>query len=162
MPSFLHLNSFKIYNILLFFVFSIIVNNNLPNLLSTSFYCIFYLFIIYLGIFQNRISLYFIYFIYAIMLDILLLNEIGPHLIIFFLILVILNISFKYLYNLSSLKVYFLIILIQIFMISAQMVISYLFYNIHFNYNNFFEIIILSIILSYPILIIFSKLDKIN
>ena len=162
MHSFLHLTSFKIYNIFLLFIFSIVVNNNLPSLFSTLFYCIFYLFIIYLGIYYYRKSLFFIYFVYGLLLDILLLNEIGPHLLVLIITLFFFNFSLKLLYNLSSMKVYLLIILLQIFMMFLQMIISSLFYNINFNFLHFAQIIILTLFVSYPIFLFFSKLDKIK
>ena len=162
MPSFLHLNSFKIFNIFLFFLFSVIINNNLPHLFSIIFYCIFYFFIIYLGIFYYRKSLFLIYFIYGLLLDILLLNEIGPHLLVFMFILLLLSFSLKFLYNLSSIKIYFLIILLQIIMIFVQMNLSYLLFNIDLDFVYFFKMILMSLILSYPIFLFFSKLDRFN
>lgn len=162
MLPYLHLTSYKIFNIFLLFIFSIIINNNLPSLFLNSFYCIFYLFIIYLGIFHYRKSLYLIYFIYGILLDIFLLNEIGPHLLVFIFTLLFLNFSLKYLFNLSSIKVYFFIIFLQILMIFIQMVISYFSFNIIFNLNHFIEIIFLTLFLSFPIFLFFSKIDKFN
>ena len=162
MLSSLHLNSFKIYNIFLIFIFSIIISNNLPILLSTSFYCIFYLFIIYLGIYHYQKSLFFIFFIYGLLLDILLLNEIGPHLLVFSFILLFFKFSLKFLYNLSSIKVYFFIIILQILMIFMQMILSYLFFSINIDFMSFFEIVILTLVLSYPIFLFFSKIDKFN
>ena len=162
MLSLLHLNSFKIYNVFLLFIFSVVVNNNLPSLLSTSFYCIFYLFIIYLGIYHYRKLLFFIYFIYGLLLDILLLNEIGPHLLVFIFTLFFLYFSSRYLYNLSSIKVYLFIIFLQILMIFLQMMIGYLLFDINFSSMFFLEIILLTLLLSYPIFIFFSKLDQFN
>ena len=158
----MHLNSFKIFNVFLIFIFSVVVNNNLPSLLSTSFYCIFYLFIIYLGIYYHKKSLFLIYFIYGLLLDILLLNEIGPHLLVFICTLFFLNYFLRFLYNLSSTKVYLFIIFLQILMIFIQMMISYLLFDIFFNFMYFIEIILLVLVLSYPIFLFFSKLDQFN
>ena len=162
MLSFFNLNSFKIFNIFLIFIFSVVVNNNLNPLLSLSFYCIFYLFIIYLGIYYFNKYLFIIFFFYGLFLDILLLNEIGPHLIVFILALFLLNISVKFLYNLSSFKVYCLIIFLQILMIFLQMIISYILFNVNFDSMHFMQIIFLTLILSYPIFLFFSKIDKYN
>ena len=158
----MHLNSFRIFNVFLIFIFSVVVNNNLPSLLSTSFYCIFYLFIIYLGIYYYKNSLFLIYFIYGLLLDILLLNEIGPHLLVFICTLFFLKYILRFLYNLSSIKVYLFIIFLQILMIFTQMMISYLLFDIFFNYINLIEIILLVLVLSYPIFLFFSKLDQFN
>ena len=160
MPSILHLTSFKIFNIFILFIFSVVVNNNLPSIISTSFYCLFYLFIIYLGIFYYRKSLFLIYFIYGLLFDIFLLNEIGPHLLVFIITLFLLKITLKILYNLTSNKVYFFIILLQIIMITFQMIFGYVFYNIDFNFIHLIQIIFITLLLSYPIFLFFSKLDK--
>ena len=160
MLSKLHLNSFKIYNLFILFIFSVVVNNNLPSLMSTAFYCIFYLFIIYVAIYHYKNLLFFIYFFYGLMLDILLLNEIGPHLLVFILFLFLLNFSLKFLYNLSSTKIYFFIISIQTIMILMLMSISYLFFSIDFNVLYMIQIILLTLVLSYPLFIFFSKIDK--
>ena len=155
MHSFLHLTSFKIYNIFLFFIFSVIVSSNIPLVFSTIFYCIFYLIIIYLGFYYYKKSLFLIYFIYGLLLDILMLNEIGPHLLVFTITLFFLNFSLKFLINLSSLKIYSLIIIIQILMIFLQMVISLLFFDIDFKFIYFLQIIIFTLLLSYPVFLFF-------
>ena len=160
MPLFLYLNSFRIYNIMLIFIFSIIVSNNLPSFLSTSFYCIFYLIIIYISIYSFKKSLFLIFFLYGLLLDIFLLNEIGPHLLTFILSLSFLSSLFKFLSNLTSVKVYFFIILFQIFMLSIQITISNLLFDISFNIINLMEVVLITLILSFPIFIIFAKIDK--
>ena len=160
MLSYLHLTSFKVFNIFLLFVFSVVVNNNLPLILSTTFYCIFYLFIIYLGIFYLRKSLFLIFFIYGLLLDIFLLNEIGPHLLIFIITLFLLNFFSRFLYSLSSMKVYLFIIFLLIMMIFFQMLFSFIFINISLNFMHLFQILIITVVVSYPIFLFFDKLDK--
>ena len=90
----LRLNAFYIYNLLLIFIFSFIVNsNNSFSLIYTSLYCVFHFLIIYLGIYYYRNALYFIFFLYGLGLDVLWLNEIGPHLIVFMFMLVFFNLT---------------------------------------------------------------------
>ena len=84
MRSFLHLTSFQVYNVILLVIFAIVVNpiNDLL-ILYYSLYCVFHFLIIYLGIYHYRKSLYFIFFLYGLGLDLLWINEIGPHLLTF-------------------------------------------------------------------------------
>jgi len=161
MHSFLRLNSFKIYNILLIIVFSIIVNDNHSfPLIYTAFYCIFHFLIIYLGVYYYRKQLYFIYFLYGLGLDIFWLNEIGPHLIVFMSMLVFFNLSTKYFYNLSSFKIYVVLIIIQLTMISFEVFVSFFLLNFSFNLNYFIQIYLSTLLLSFPIFLFFSKIDK--
>ena len=160
MLSFLNLDSFKIFNIFLFFIFSVVINNYLPLLLSTSFYCIFYLFIVYMGFYHYRKILYLIFFVYGLFLDIFLINEIGPHLLVFIFTLFIINFLLKYLSSLSSIQIFLFMIFLQILMLFMQMFISYLFFSINFNFTHFIQIIFIISLLSYPIFLFFIKLDK--
>ena len=163
MPSFLHLNSFYVYNLLLIFIFSIIVNDNQSlSFLYSGFYCIFSYLIIYLGIYYYNKFLYIIYFFYGLGLDILWLNEIGPHLLVFLLFLVFCKFIVKYLYNLSSFKIYIVLLILQLSMINFEILISYILFNFEYNLNYIFQLFITSLLLSVPIFIIFSKIDKIK
>ena len=125
-------------------------------------YCTFHFLLIYLGLYHYSKILYFIYFIYGLGLDVLWLNEIGPHLLIFIIILIIIKVSQKYLYNFTSFKIYILLLLFELLMIFFEMLLSYFLFNFIFDPYYFFEIIFLSLILSYPIFLFFSKIDKIK
>ena len=156
-------NSFNIYIILLIFIFSITVNKVILfptiNLIS---YSILHFILIYLGIYYYKKLLYLIFFLYGLGLDMFWLNEIGPHLIIFLFILVFFNLTKRYLYNINSLTIYFLILFFQIIMIYLELMISNLFFGLKIEYFLFFQIIFLSILISYPIFFIFSKIDRLN
>ena len=159
----LHLNSFHVYNLLLVILFSIIVNdNNSFSLIYSSFYCTFHFFLIYLGLYYYRKLLYLIYFLYGLGLDLLWLNQIGPHLLVFMFVLVLFNLSSKYLYNLDSFKIYIVLLILQLFMISIEIFFSYLLFGYNFDSTYFIQIIILSLILSFPIFLIFSKIDQLK
>ena len=163
MRSLLHLNSFQVYNLLLIVFFSIIVNdNNSFSLIYSSFYCTFHFFLIYLGLYYYRKLLYLIYFLYGLGLDLLWLNEIGPHLLVFMFILVFFNLTSKHLYNLNSFKIYIVLLILQLFMISIEIFFSYLLFGFNFDLTYLFQIIILSLILSFPIFLIFSKIDQLK
>ena len=159
----MHLNSFYIYNLLLVVFFSIIVNDDQSfSLIYSSFYCIFHFLLIYLGVYYYRKYLYLIFFLYGLGLDLLWLNEIGPHLLVFMLILVFFNLSSKYLYNLDSFQIYIILLVLQIFMISIEIFLSYLLFGFNFDFTYLIQIIILSMILSFPIFLIFSKIDQLK
>ena len=156
-------NSFIIYNILLIIFFSLTVNGvPLFPILNIIFYSIFHFLIIYLGIFYYRKKLYLIYFLYGLGLDLFWINEIGPHLITFMFALSIFYLTFKYLNNLRKLNVYLMLLMTQITMILFEMFISQLMFGFYFNLNDFLEIAIFSIILSYPVFYIFSKIDRLK
>lgn len=163
MLLFKKLNSFNIYNILLIFIFSITVNKVIIfptiNLIS---YCVLHFILIYLGIYYYKKLLYLIFFLYGLGLDMFWLNEIGPHLIVFLFILVFFNLIKKYLYNINSLKVFFLILFFQLTMIYLEIIIANLFFGLKIDYLLIFQIIFLSILISYPIFFIFSKIDRLN
>ena len=156
-----YFNPFIIYNILLIIFFSLIVNG-LPLLpiVNIIFYSIFHFLIIYLGIYYYRKKLYLIYFLYGLGFDLIWINEIGPHLIVFMLALMIFYLTFKYLNILRKMNIYLMLLITQITMILFEMIISQLMFGFSFNLNYFLEIAFLSIIFSYPVFIIFSKIDK--
>ena len=150
----------QIYNILLIIFFSLTVNG-LPlfPIVNIIFYSVFHFLLIYIGMYYYRKKLYLIYFLYGLGLDLFWINEIGPHLIVFMSVLIIFYTSFKYLNNLKSLNMFLILLITQITMILFEMIISQLMFGFSFNLNYFLEIAFLSIIFSYPVFIIFSKID---
>ena len=158
MLSKFHLNSFKIYNIFLIFNFSFLINAN-TYIISSVLYCIFHFLIIYLGIYYYKKSLYILYFIYGILLDVFLMNEIGPHLISFILFLLFINFFIKYFYNLSSIKIYFLILILVLVIIFLEILISAVLYDYQYYFLNLINIILISLIMSFPMFLIFIKID---
>jgi len=156
-----HLNAYYIYNLLLIFIFSIIVNsNNLFSLIYISLYCLFHLLIIYLGIYYYRRSLYFIYFLYGLGLDILWLNEIGPHLMVFMFMLFFFHLSTKYWYNFNSYKIYIIILILQFIIINLEIMFSYLLFQYSISLNYFLQIFFISALVSLPAFLFFSYIDK--
>ena len=161
MRSILHLNSFKIYNIFLLFLFSIIINSQtLPLSISKIFYCLFFFILVYLGIYYFRNSLYLIYFLYGLFLDIFLLNSMGPHILVFIIYLFFISFCSKYLYNLSSIKIYLIILTLVLLMLFFQIFLTYLILDMNIFFINFFEVLIISIIFSFPVFLFFFKIDK--
>ena len=69
--------------------------------------------------------------------------------------------TFKYLNNLKTLNMYLMLLVTQITIILFEKIISQLMFGFYFNLNDFLEIAIFSIILSYPVFYIFSKIDRV-
>ena len=160
MHSLPSLKAFYIFNLLLIFIFSIIVNsNNSLSLVYTTLYCIFHFLIIYLGIYYYRKALYFIFFLYGLGLDVLWLNEIGPHLIVFMFMLAFFNLTTKYWYNLNSYKIYIIILILQFIIITLEIMFSYVFFQYSISLNHFLQIFFISLLVSFPIFLFFSYID---
>jgi len=156
-----HLNPFHIYNILLIFIFSVTVNGyNFFSNINLIFYCIFHFLIIYISIYYYRKLLYVVYSLYGLGLDLFWLHEIGPHILTFISVLFFFNLLSKYLYNLNSYKIYILLLIIQIIMVTFEMIISEILFSFGFDINYYFQIIILSLFISYPVFFLFSKIDR--
>ncbi len=156
-----HLDAFKIY-ILLLVISSSILITGIPQYPFVNF--IIYLFIhfllIYIGIYHFKFILYFIYFITGIIFDIFLLNEIGPHLLIFMALIFILNQIHKYLNIFTSFRIFALILIILLISLFLEKFLSMILYNFSFDLSDLFKFIILSVLLSYPIFYLFNKIDR--
>ena len=150
-----------IYNCILFFSFSLSVNYfanfEIVNYIA---YALFHLTLVYLVFYLFNFYLIFLSFLYGIFLDIFLIDNISPHLISFLIFVVVFNFTKKYLLNLSSNKVSFLIILITLCIFFFETIIANLQFNYPVNFENLFRLFITTIILFFPSLLIFSKIDK--
>ena len=83
-----YLGPFTYYNIILLFLFSLSVDSiKLFSIINSISYVIFHYVIIYLGLYYYRNILYFLYFVYGLGIDLLLINQIGPHLLLFMTLL---------------------------------------------------------------------------
>ena len=158
-------NIFKpvyIYHFLLFFSFCVSLNKQTDlYYVNIFFYSLSHIIIIYLSFYYFHFLLYFIFLFYGLLFDIFLLNEIGPHLLVFVILLLLISIMKNYLYNLSSLKVFYFIFILIFVIYFFEMIFADLFFNYNFNFYNFFKVSITSAIMLLPITFLFSKLDKI-
>ena len=158
-----YLGSFAYYNLILFLLFSLSVNSIESFSIINSVSCIFLHFvIIYLGLYYYRRALYVIYFLYGLGIDVLLINQIGPHLFVFMTLLLFLYLTKKYLNNFSTRRMFLLILFFQLLTILLEMLLTNLFFNYDFNLDKYLIIVIISIIFSYPIFFIFSKIDNLQ
>ena len=158
-----YLVPFTYYNLILIILFSFSVGSiESFSIINSISYIFLHFVIIYLGLYYYRRTLYSIYFLYGLGIDILLINQIGPHLFIFMTLLFFLNLTKKYFTYLSSQKIYLLILLIQLLIILLEMLLTSFFFDYDFNLDKYLKFIFISIISSYPIFFIFSKIDNLQ
>ena len=158
-----YLGSFTYYNLILFLLFSLSVSSiESFTIINSISYIFLHFVIIYLGLYYYRRALYTIYFLYGLGIDVLLINQIGPHLFIFMALLLFLYSTKKYLNYLSSQKMYLLILFIQLLTILSEMLITNWLFNYDFDLDKYLIIFIISILSSYPIFFIFSKIDNLQ
>ena len=150
-----------IYHCILFFSFSLSVNYffNL-EIVNYIGYVFFHMTLIYLFFYFFHFSLIFVIFLYGIFFDIFLINNISPHLITFMLFVLLFYFTKKYLLNLSSINISYIIIISTLMMFFLEFFIANLLFNYPINYENFLWIFIVFIIIFYPTLVLFSKIDK--
>ena len=148
-------------NIILIISFSISVNSFtlLPNI-NNSFYVLFHLTFIYLIFYHYHYYLYLVALIYGILLDILLLNNIGVHIITFLSLLIIFVLLRKYLIRLSSFQIIFIYFITLIFLLLIEQILANLIHNYKFNISSIFNFILISLIIFIPTVFLFTKLDK--
>ena len=150
-----------IYHFILFFSFSLSVNFfiNLEfiNFLS---YVFFHLTLIYLVFYFFHFSLIFISFLYGVFFDIFLIDFISPHLISFLVFVFLFYYTKKFLLNFSSSTISYIIIGITLLMLVSETLIANIFFNYPINYQNLSWLFFTSLIIFFPSLFVFSKIDK--
>ena len=150
-----------IYNCILFFSFSLSVNYFVDfEIVNYIAYVLFHLTLVYLVFYFFNFYLIFLSFLYGIFFDVFLIDNISPHLISFLFFVALFYFTKKYLLNLSSNKVSFLIIFITLSMFFFESIIANLQFNYPVNFENLFRLFTTTIILFFPSLLIFSKIDK--
>ena len=155
-------NPVYIYHFLLFFSFCVSLNKQIEiYYINIFFYSFSHILIIYLSFYYFHFLLFFVFLFYGILFDIFLLNEIGPHLIVFVVLLSLIILVKKYLYNLTPLKVFYFIFMLIFIIYFFEMIIADLLFNYSFSIYNYFLVSIISSIILLPIIFLFSKLDKI-
>ena len=150
-----------IYHLILFFSFSLSVNY-FVNLEFINFfsYVFFHLTLIYLVFYFFHFFLIFISFLYGIFFDIFLIDFISPHLISFLVFVFLFYYSKKYLLNFSSSTISYIIIGVTLIMFISETLIANIFFNYPINYQNLSWLFFTSLIVFFPSLFIFSKIDK--
>ena len=155
------LSSSSKLNIILIISFSISVNSFIlfPNV-NNAFYVLFHLTLIYLIFYHYHYYLYVVALIYGILFDILLLNNIGTHLIAFLSLLIFFLLLRKFLIRLSSYQIIFIYFITLIFLLLIEQILANLIHNYKFNISSFFNFFLISLIIFIPTIFFFTKLDK--
>ena len=150
-----------IYHLILFFSFSLSVNYFVDLLFINFFsYVFFHLTLIYLVFYFFHFSLIFISFLYGIFFDIFLIDFISPHLISFLVFVFLFYSSKKYLLNFTSTTISYIIIGVTLLMFVSETIIANIFFNYPINYQNLSWLFFTTLIIFFPSLFIFSKIDK--
>ena len=155
------LNSSIKLNIILIISFSVSVNSFIlfPNI-NNGFYVLFHLTFIYLIFYHYHYYLYVIAFVYGILFDIILFNNIGVHLISFLSLLILYILLRKFLIRLSSYQIisFYFITLIILFLF--EHFLANLINNFKFNIFSLLNFFLISLIIFIPTIFLFTKLDK--
>ena len=150
-----------IYHLFLFFSFSLSVNYFVDlEFINFFSYIFFHLTLIYLVFYFFHFSLIFISFLYGIFFDIFLIDFISPHLISFLVFVFLFYYSKKYLLNFTSTTISYIIIGVTLLMFISETLIANIFFNYPINYQNLSWLLFTSLIIFFPSLFIFSKIDK--
>ena len=150
-----------IYHLILFFSFSLSVNYFVDlEFINFFSYVFFHLTLIYLVFYFFHFSLIFISFLYGIFFDIFLIDFISPHLISFLFFVFLFYSSKKYLLNFTSTTISYIIIGVTLLMFVSETLIANIFFNYPINYQNLSWLFFTSLIIFFPSLFIFSKIDK--
>ena len=83
-------------------------------------------------------------------------------LLTFLFLLVILKFFKKYIISFNYLRIYFFLILLQILMIFIEIFLTFILFNNPINLLFMIKLFLLSLVLSYPLFVIFSKIDLIK
>ena len=155
------LNPSSKLNIILIISFSISVNSFIlfPNI-NNSFYVLFHLTLIYIIFYHYHYYLYVVALIYGILFDILLLNNIGAHLITFLSLLFLFILLRKYLIRLSSYQIIFIYFITLIIILLIEQFLANLIHNYKFNMRSYLNFFLISLIMFVPTVFLFTKLDK--
>ena len=156
-----HLSALSIYLVLLLILSSdLIIGITEFQIINFIVYLFIHFLLIYLAIYHFTTILYYICFFLGIIIDIFLLNEIGTHIISFMLLILLIHKLKKYINSLSSIKIYFIIIVIVFFALLFEKLVTALLFNINFEVFYFIKSIFFILIISYPAFYIFNKIDQ--
>ena len=155
------LNSSIKLNIILIISFSITVNSFIlfPNI-NNAFYVLFHLTFIYLIFYHYHYYLYVVAFIYGILFDIILFNNIGVHLISFLSLLILYILLKKFLIRLSSYQIIFFYFITLIVLLLFEQSLANLINDYKFNIFSMLNFFLISLIIFIPTVFLFTKLDK--
>ena len=152
---------YVLFNIILVFSFSVTVNSyvQIQNI-NIIFYIIFHLTFIYFLFYQYHYSLFILGFVYGILLDIFLINEIGSHLINLLILILLYTQLKKYLFQLTSFQISITIFITLNLILMSELLFAFLVNDIYFNFFQIIKYIVISFILLVPSLFLLNRIDN--
>ena len=152
---------YVLFNIILFFSFSIAVNSYYyVQYINIIFYIFFHLTFVYFLFYHYHYSQFILGFIYGTLLDIFLINEIGSHLLTILFIILIYTQLKKLLLQLTSFQISITIFFLVNIILIIELLYALIFNGIYFNFNQIIYYFIISFFLFIPSLFLFNKIDN--
>ena len=99
-------------------------------------------------------------FVYGVLFDILLFNNVGVHLITYLSLLILFILLRKYLIRLSSYQIILIYFITLIILLLFEQFLANLINNFKFDIFSFFNLFLISLIIFIPTIFLFTKLDK--
>ena len=155
------LKPYLIFNLILFFAFSISVNSFVEiEYLNLVFYIFFHITYIYLLFYHYHFSIYIIGLFYGIFFDILLMNSIGSHLVGLLILIFFYVFLKKYLFLLSSLQISITIFITLNVVIYFEIFYAFVFNNFYLNILQLLNYFIIALIIFIPTILVLNKIDN--
>ena len=155
------LKPYLIFNLILFFAFSISVNSFVEiEYLNLVFYIFFHITYIYLLFYHYHFSIYIIGLFYGIFFDILLMNSIGSHLVSLLILIFLYVFLKKYLFLLSSLQISITIFITLNAVIYFEIFYAFVFNNFYLNILQLLNYFIIALIIFIPTILVLNKIDN--
>ena len=155
------LKPYLIFNLILFFAFSISVNSFVEiEYINLIFYILFHITYIYLLFYHYHFSIYIIGLFYGIFFDILLMNSIGSHLVGLLILIFFYVFLKKYLFLLSSLQISITIFITLNVVIYFEIFYAFVFNNFYLNILQLLNYFIIALIIFIPTIFVLNKIDN--
>ncbi len=156
-----NLRPYLYFNLILLVSFSVSINSFVEiKFVNYFFYIFFHLTFIYFLFYHYHFFIYVLAFCYGILLDIILLNEISAHLVSFIMLVSLYVLLKRYLFLFSAYKMSITIFTTLITTLFLEVIFAFLFNNIIFNISQIIMYIVISVVIFFPSIFLFSKLDK--
>ena len=155
------LKPYLVFNLILFFAFSISVNSFVEiEYINLVFYIFFHITYIYLLFYHYHFSIYIIGLFYGIFFDILLMNSIGSHLVGLLILIFFYVFLKKYLFLLSSLQISITIFITLNAVIYFEIFYAFVFNNFYLNILQLLNYFIIALIIFIPTILVLNKIDN--
>lgn len=150
----------NLHIILIFLTLLLATNSYQYYYLDLIFYIFLHVFFIIVSFYDEYNLNYYYVFIIGFVLDLILVNNFGPHLITLMVAYLLIRRLRKFFLNLSPLILIIVNILIIILSLLAEKTLAYLLYDIKTNYISIFQIISFSVFVFYPTYYILNYFKK--